>query len=92
MKTIYKYPVKIVDEQQILIPEGSNIISVALDPNGSLCIWAEVDTKVHSFETITIHIVGTGNPILEWIQFADYVGSVTQNPFVWHIYKEKTRR
>jgi len=82
MKTIYKYPIRITDEQELEIPIGYPI-HVGIDPQGVPCIWYHVDTKSPTSK-VKIYIVGTGNPIPENAHF--HMGSFVQSPFVWHVY------
>lgn len=63
MKTIYKYPLTLVDEQTIQLPKGADILSVQWIRN-QLCIYALVDTQESEMENRQIKIFGTGNPIL----------------------------
>lgn len=84
MKTIYKYQLNIVDIQQIEIPSGSIILSVGKDPQGKVCAWAKVDTSA-SIEIRTLFIVGTGNPAPD--DKSVFIGTVTDGPFVWHIFE-----
>lgn len=87
MRTIWKFPITIVDEQIITIPEGSTIIHTGLDPQGNPCIWAEVDS-IAKLKRMIVYIVGTGNPLpeVDYLIEPVHVGSFVQGPFVWHIY------
>jgi len=86
MKTIYKYPLKITNVQQIQYTPNSgefDCLKVGLDPNGNPCIWAVANTKEEP-KLIKIFVVGTGNPLPN---DADYhLGSFNQNMFVWHVF------
>lgn len=85
MKTIYKYTLQRIDEQQIMIPEGSVILSVMMQ-NQQICVWAEVDTDYPEIPC-TFWVVGTGNPMpIDCDQNGDYLGSVIDSQFVWHIF------
>lgn len=45
---IWKFKLAITDIQEIKIPEGAELLSVAKQ-NGNLCLWAMVDpSKIHS--------------------------------------------
>jgi len=81
MRTIHKYPLAIVDEQ-IITTQRSKWLHVGLDPQGTPCIWAEVDTRNESVRR-SILIIGTGNPIPYG---AKHIGSFVQGSFVWHVY------
>jgi hypothetical protein len=83
MITIYKYPIGIVDEQQVRMPCGASIIHVGLDPQGDPCLWAQVDTQ-QALEHVTIFVVGTGEPFPEDSEM--HLGSFVQGPFVRHVF------
>ena len=61
MKTIYKFKLQTTDEQQILMPEGAEILTVQLQ-DGEPQLWALVDTDQPKTKRY-IEIFGTGNPI-----------------------------
>lgn len=84
MKTIYKYPIEITDYQTIKIPINAKIIHTGLDPHGIPCLWAMVDLTNNQTQTITIYVVGTGNPIPNNVR--QHIGSFNQGLFVWHIF------
>jgi hypothetical protein len=84
MKTIYKYPIKITDEQEIIMPQGAEVIHAGLDPQGTPCVWAQVDTKAEP-EPVSILVYGTGHQM----QFEPlkHVGSfIHEGCFVWHVF------
>lgn len=88
MRTIFKYPLELTDKQNIKLPYSARItakpIHAGLDPQGELCVWAECDKDSGKFATVTIYIVGTGNPLPD--ETSVHIGSVTQGSFVWHVY------
>lgn len=59
MKTVYKYPLFILDEQDIEMPDSANILTVQMQ-NGEPCLWALVDTSNHP-SVRKILIRGTGH-------------------------------
>jgi len=83
-KTIYKYPLEITDVQQIEMPLTSNILTAQMQ-NGVLCLWAAVETS-DRLEKRTIFIFGTGNPMLGGVTSRDYIATVQDGKFVWHIF------
>ncbi len=89
MKTIYKYPLKIQDEQEIEMPPGAMVIHAGLDPNKDPCVWALVDrtrtrTRTSDLVPIKIRIAGDGRAIEEVPLI--YVNSFVQGPFIWHVF------
>lgn len=83
MKTIYKYPIKITELQEIEMPEHANVLHVGLDPQGTPCLWAMVDA-IESKELVSVFVVGTWNPMP--FETLRHVGSFVQGPFVWHVF------
>lgn len=88
MRTIYKYPLKITDVQEIEMFEDPVVRFVAVQ-GGQLCIWVEVDTKAPKMLSRFV-IVGTGNPMPDDDDDACllHCGSVQMGPFVWHVYHD----
>jgi len=84
MKTIYKYPLKITNVQQIEIPQGFNVLHVGLDPQDQPCIWAAVDTTKET-QMAQIVVLGTGHNAngIEWM---NHLGSFRQDCFMWHVF------
>ena len=92
MKTIYKYPLLLVDTQTIPIQGLSEILCVK-DQCGVLTMWAELDTEDKDLHNVDVYIVGTGNPITfetKYMESPQYFDSViARNGFVWHFYIKK---
>jgi len=80
---ILKYRLSGAERQTIEMPVGATILSVQVQ-HESICIWAEVEDYTSAGRTF--RIVGTGNEVPEQCK---YVGTVQQEPFVWHIYEER---
>lgn len=88
MKTIYKYPIEITDEQIILMPAGAIMLTVQVQ-NGNPFIWAMVDTEAR-MEDVPIRVHGTGHPICESSNL-EYIGtfqSMYGGNLVFHVFKE----
>ena len=83
-KTIWKFPLALVDAYPVDMPRGARILSVA-DQNGTLCLWAEVDPEAPC-ETRRIRIVGSGHPVPQEPKL-QFIGTAVQGPFVWHVYE-----
>ena len=84
MKTIYKYELAFVDRQTIDLPVNAWVLSAAMQ-NGSLCIWAVVDTTAVTVTT-PFFVFGTGHPIPPQ-EIISFISTVFDGPFVWHIFK-----
>ena len=89
MRTIFKYPLEVTDnEQKMLMPEGARVVNVGTQLDGFVYLWALVDSSSRPFSVTTIRtfvIVGTGHPIPDGVE---YVGTVQQGPFVWHVLED----
>lgn len=82
MVTIYKYPLKITDEQQIELPEDVRILTVQMQ-GGKAYLWAMVDTDAEKVKR-TIQIFGTGISVDP--DGLAYIGTVQRDGFVWHVF------
>jgi len=85
MQTIYKYHLALTDVQDIQMPQDARVLSVGLDPQRRLCLWALVDPDLHDMP-VRVRIVGTGNPAPHGILTSVFVGTVTQQMYVWHVF------
>lgn len=90
MKTIWKFTTEIEDRPRLMLPAGARILSCALDRVDNLYaryfnLWAEVDNSAPREER-RLRVIGTGHPLPNVGQF---VGTIQDPPFVWHIYEEE---
>lgn len=83
MKTIFKYPLDVVDTQVIKLPKGADPFTAQFQSD-QLCIWAAVDTDAE-LEDREFRIIGTGQP-LDLSGVFRYLSTVQQGSFVWHIF------
>ena len=99
MKTIWKYEVREYQWHQISMPVGAKVISVHIQ-NDKVCIWAEVDTEAKGKEGIWIEIIGTGDEVPDVSDSAcvkakwherEFIGTVLNSAFVWHVYQRRPR-
>lgn len=85
-KTIWKYDLEVTDVQKVLMPIDAMPLHVAVQGNDStIQLWALVD-PTEDMEDRFFAIVGTGNPAPDDDQ-GEWVGSVQQGRFVWHVFK-----
>lgn len=87
MNTIYKYPLAVLDEQEVSMPGSAVVLCVQIQAGHGPCLWARVNTEF-SLEKRTFLIVGTGNPFPESKRPPVYIGTVQQGPFVWHVFEK----
>lgn len=85
---IWKYPLNIVDEQIIEMPNGASILHVD-GQDGRLCVWARVDPEAEKVWR-RFSVRGTGHTV-EKGQLAEhsprYLGTAEVGPFVWHVFE-----
>jgi hypothetical protein len=86
VKTIWKFPLSITDQQQISMPEGAEILSVQVQ-RGQVCLWALVNPNLAK-KPRTIEIFGTGHEVDDSPR--TYIGTVQVHPMgsdlVWHVF------
>lgn len=83
MKTIWKYPLKLTEVQQIELPQGSDPLTVQMQDHRPR-VWAIVDPKEPIHTQLTFYIIGTGEPFDETNK--KYLGTIQQTEFVWHVF------
>jgi hypothetical protein len=83
--TIYKFPLKVVDKQTVMLPHKARVLGAAVQ-GGVLCIWALLDPKEKAAPR-PIFIHGTGHEVDHW-QSKRFIGTVLMAPFVWHVFEE----
>lgn len=89
MKAIWKYQLKVTEEQEISLPIGAQILTVQ-ELVGIPCIWVLVDPLETMKEIKTIRIVGTGHPADD-VTREQYLGtvqicSISGHHLVWHVF------
>ena len=62
MKAVFKYALKVADEQKLTLPANAEILSVA-NQNENIVLYALVDTSVRGLQNHTIYIHGTGHVV-----------------------------
>lgn len=82
MITIWKYPLALVDVQEVTMPQCADILTVQVQ-DGVPCLWAIVDTA-YGLTSRKFHIFGTGKPIRDGLK---YIGTFQTPPFVWHVFE-----
>lgn len=88
MNTIYKYPLRITDDQSIKMPEGAKILTAQMQGE-TLCLWAEVNPAL-PLERRFFEIIGTGNPLPSGMGASrTYINTVQSHggQLVWHVYE-----
>lgn len=83
MKTIWKFPLEVPDEQVLMVPKGAKPLTVQLQA-GVPCLWCEVDSA-QNYTRLNIFIYGTGDTVKEGAQ---YIGTYQTmgGELIWHVY------
>ena len=86
MKIIYKYPLKTIDLQSIILPIGAEILKIQVQ-HGEPQLWALVDSENLS-ETRFFETFGTGHPIDDSVE-RKYVGTyqISNGNLVFHVFE-----
>lgn len=85
--SVWKYELRIDDEQVVDMPRGARILS-AQSQYEIVAVWALVDPEAPR-EKRRFRIVGTGHAITDDV--GDFVGTVQQagGQLVWHIFVQR---
>lgn len=83
MTTIHKATLDVVREQTVQVPDGVHFLAVQ-DQDGKLCAWYVCDPTMHKTQRRII-ILGTGHDFPNGDH--DYIATVQQGEFVWHIFE-----
>jgi hypothetical protein len=86
MKSIYKYPITVTDQQTVSMPAGAEILTAQVQ-RGQVCLWARVDPQKDDVRTQrNIRVAGTGHSVgPDW----KYIGTVhlMGGDLVFHIFE-----
>ncbi len=86
MKIIYKYEFKVNDEVIVEMPYNAKVLSCGTQKPNHITIWAAVDPN-YSPQQRKFFVRGTGHPLGE-AQNGDFIGTVFDGAFVWHVFDE----
>ena len=86
-KVIWKFPLKVTDHQDIVMPKGSIILSVQVQ-HGTPCLWALINNPEADKEVIQIVTYGTEVATTEAIDRYGFIGSyqLDSGIFVGHVF------
>lgn len=90
MKTIWKYPLLIMDSQTVTVTEGAEFLSV-IEQYGNPTLYALVD-PASPLESTEVLIRGTGQQIDEALLVSHvFIGTLKTfgGSLVWHIFVER---
>lgn len=98
MKTIYKYHIKLGENDMVAMPRGAKILDVqtqdAVNVVGYAAVaWFLVDTDQPAVD-YQFDVIGTGHRIPAHISDQDYLGTfqTSGGAFVWHVFGSPVSR
>jgi hypothetical protein len=88
MKTIWKFPLEMVEEQTISMPSGTQILCVQTQRE-LICLWGVIENHNANDEKRVIRIIGTGHLIPTYEKLT-YLGTVqlTFGNLVFHVFEK----
>jgi len=89
IKTIWKYPLKATDSQNISMPKGSQILTVQTQFDVP-CLWALVDPAEKNTEARLIETFGTGHDLhYDMGASREYIGTfqLHEGQLVFHVFE-----
>ena len=85
IRRIYKYTLKLQDEQDVSMPLGAVLLSIQ-EQHGNLTVWAHVDPSEKTMVDKRFRIYGTGHDI-DWEDGRlHYAATVQSGAMVWHVF------
>lgn len=84
-KAIFKYPLRLIGEQIIELPQYAKILSVGKQDQ-QIYLWALINKEATLNEMRDIEIYGTGDPV-ENAEGLDFIDTCIVGAFVWHIFE-----
>lgn len=87
MLKVFKYPLKAMAIQKLMLPTNSKILCVENQYDEPV-LYVQVNSHFRGEKPINIIVVGTGQPLPELN--LEYIGTVMTftDSLVWHVYKE----
>ena len=86
---VYKYSINTEPELTHQVPLNSKPLFAGIDPNGTFCIWVEVDETEVNEEKLTVSLYGTGDKFTKQ-ENEIYLSTIKDDPFIWHVYYTQT--
>lgn len=86
MSVIWRYSLRLVNEQEIDLPGHVSPLSVQIQ-NDEIVLWAIVNPGSQKYHR-KVFIVGTGHALPDVVlhPYTKYVGTVQQGALVWHVF------
>lgn len=88
MEHIYKYPLKLQNEQMVEMPQGAVVLAVQTQRE-TPCLWAQVDPSAPVIKR-RFMTYGTGHPIVDY-KAGHYVGTyqLQRGDLVFHVFTDR---
>lgn len=86
-RKIFKYELRIVDQQDIMLPADYQILKIDTQYD-RVCLWCLVYVD-NPLTTLTLALHGTGHLVHPDINVKNYIDSFELNGFVGHIFKKE---
>lgn len=87
MRTVYKFPVQMLETFAVQAPQGAEFLSVQVQGN-EVQLWARVDTT-RPLAMYRFGVCGTGHPLSDFNANAPHIGTFQINaasPLVFHLF------
>jgi len=84
MHTIWKFPLTITDEFDMVLPEGATFLSAQLQNNEPMA-WFLLDPAA-PMVTTPFRIAGTGHPVPDHDRLR-YLTTFQKDGLVWHLFR-----
>ena len=83
--TIWKFQLDMIDQQTVIMPDSSEILSVG-PQDDTVCLWAKVVSGAAKSGR-KIHIFGTGHPLPD-IPSMKFIGTVAlfRDSLIFHVF------
>ena len=83
-----KYPLSITETTVIIMRAGSIVRAVDVQASRSISLWAEVPGPgIRADIARTFRVIATGG---DMPAASTYIGTVMDDPFVWHVYEVRS--
>lgn len=90
MKEIWKFKIKLADVNEILMPQGAEILTIKTQ-HEQPCIWALVESNNSKREIRKFLTFGSGHPIsISNEENIKYIGTyfTASESLVWHVFEK----
>lgn len=83
MKVIYKYTLRLQEDNVLILPVGYEIVSVQ-NQDSTITLWVMIDMGIKATLGVRFKIVGTGIPF-DFL-YHKHLSTVQVGDFIWHVF------